>query len=95
MMVINATLKDDFGAPSFSLGFSQSSDETTITQEGEPPAANMGKYQDSPVLVEELENLVEVMDIGIIAALKYAKEESLPRKKVQPTLSFLRCSKLQ
>ncbi|RYQ98893.1 hypothetical protein Ahy_B07g086716 [Arachis hypogaea] len=88
MMVANAALKNDFGTPSFSLGFSQSSDEATITQEGEPPA-KMEKSQHSLVLVEELENLVEVMDIGVVAALKYAMEESPPRKKVQPSLSFL------
>ncbi|KAL4306199.1 hypothetical protein AHAS_Ahas16G0154400 [Arachis hypogaea] len=91
MMVANAALKNDLSAPSFSLGFSQSSEEATLTQEGEPPA-NMKKSQDNLILVEELEELeelVEVINTRVAATLNYAKQKSPSPEKVQPTLSFL------
>ncbi|RYR03139.1 hypothetical protein Ahy_B06g081978 [Arachis hypogaea] len=90
-MVANAALKNDLSAPSFSLGFSQSSEEATLTQEGEPPA-NMKKSQDNLILVEELEELeelVEVINTRVAATLNYAKQKSPSPEKVQPTLSFL------
>ncbi|KAL4286582.1 hypothetical protein AHAS_Ahas19G0100600 [Arachis hypogaea] len=75
IMVANVALKDDFGAPSFSFGFSQSSEEATVTQEDKPPV-KLENFQESPGLVEELEQLVEVMNTRVAAALKYAKEQS-------------------
>nr|XP_025607988.1 G-box-binding factor 3-like [Arachis hypogaea] len=86
LMVTNAALKYDFPAPSFILGFTQSSDEATLTEEGES-LAGMEKSQDNLILVEELKKLVEVMNTEVVAALNYAKEKSPPPKKVHPTLS--------
>ncbi|RYQ85806.1 hypothetical protein Ahy_B10g105419 [Arachis hypogaea] len=63
MMIANAALKNDFSAPSFSLGFSQSSEKATLTQEGEPPA-DKEKSQDSPILVEELVEVVSAMYVS-------------------------------
>ncbi|KAL4350299.1 hypothetical protein AHAS_Ahas10G0128100 [Arachis hypogaea] len=74
ILVANAALKNDSSVPSFSFGFSQSSEEATL-QEGELPA-DKRKSQDSLILVEELEELVEVMNTGVATALNYAKQKS-------------------
>ncbi|KAL4394050.1 hypothetical protein AHAS_Ahas02G0113200 [Arachis hypogaea] len=60
MMVANTTsfLKHDIPARSFSLGFSESSEEDTLTHEVKPTVEKK-KSQESPILVEELEELVE------------------------------------
>ncbi|RYR73648.1 hypothetical protein Ahy_A02g008088 [Arachis hypogaea] len=58
MMVANTTsfLKHDIPARSFSLGFSESSEEDTLTHEVKPTVEKK-KSQESPILVEELEEL--------------------------------------
>ncbi|QHO60251.1 uncharacterized protein DS421_3g105890 [Arachis hypogaea] len=88
MMVANAALKNDFSTLSFNIDFSQSSEKVTLTQEGEPPA-DKKKSQGSPILVEELKELVEVINTVVAVALNYAKQKNLSSEKVQPTLSFL------
>ncbi|RYR01255.1 hypothetical protein Ahy_B06g080127 [Arachis hypogaea] len=83
MMIANVVLKNDFPAPSFSLGFTQSSEEATLSQEDEPQT-------DNPILVEDLKELVEaVIDTGIAAALNFGREKGPSLEKVQPTMSFL------
>ncbi|RYR33915.1 hypothetical protein Ahy_A10g048588 [Arachis hypogaea] len=77
MMDVKAAsfVKHDFSVPSFSLGFSESSQEDTLTQEGQP-AVEKGKTQESPILVEELEDLVEqVINTRVAAALNFAKDK--------------------
>ncbi|RYR66479.1 hypothetical protein Ahy_A03g012469 [Arachis hypogaea] len=75
-------VKHEFSAPSFSLGFTDSSQEETLTQEGRP-TSEKGKSQESPILVEDLEELVEqVVNTGVAAALNFAEDKSLPHQKV-------------
>ncbi|RYR62854.1 hypothetical protein Ahy_A04g020606 [Arachis hypogaea] len=91
MMVAKAAsfVKHDFPAPSFSLGFSESSQEDTLTQEG-PPAAKKGKTQESLILIEELEELVEqVVNTGLAVALNFAEDKNPPRQKLQPAERFV------
>ncbi|QHN97137.1 uncharacterized protein DS421_18g624790 [Arachis hypogaea] len=82
MMVANVTLKKEFPASSFSRGFTQSSEEATYSKEDEPHAVKE-KSQDSPILIEDLEELVEaVIDTGVAAALNFAREKSPSPEKV-------------
>ncbi|RYQ95655.1 hypothetical protein Ahy_B08g090996 [Arachis hypogaea] len=87
MMVANVTLKKEFPASSFSRGFTQSSEEATYSKEDEPHAVKE-KSQDSPILIEDLEELVEaVIDTGVAAALNFAREKSPSPEKNYTLLS--------
>ncbi|RYR04082.1 hypothetical protein Ahy_B06g083644 isoform A [Arachis hypogaea] len=60
----------------------------TLNQEGQS-AVEKGKIQESPILVEELEELVEqVINTRVAVALNFAEDKSLPCQKVQPTVRF-------
>ncbi|RYR02811.1 hypothetical protein Ahy_B06g081641 [Arachis hypogaea] len=54
------------------------------------PAVEKEKSQESPILVEELKELVEqVINTGVAPALIFAEDKSPPCQKVQPTVSFV------
>lgn len=92
---VESFVKHDFPAPSFSFGFPELSQEDTLTQEGQP-AAEKGKIEETPILIEELEELVEqVVSIGVVTVLNFAEDKSPPCQKVkQPTECFVTSSKL-
>ncbi|KAL4345109.1 hypothetical protein AHAS_Ahas11G0245500 [Arachis hypogaea] len=73
----------EFPVPSFSLAFTDSSQEETLTQE-ERSTSEKGKSQVSPILVEDLEELVEqVANTGVAAALNFVEDRSPPLQKFE------------
>ncbi|RYR01744.1 hypothetical protein Ahy_B06g080607 [Arachis hypogaea] len=85
MMIANTVsyVPKQFSAPLFSLGFTDSSQEETLTQEGQP-AFEKGKSPETPILIEKLEKLVEqIENTGVKAALNFAEDKS-PSLKKQP-----------
>ncbi|RYQ96946.1 hypothetical protein Ahy_B08g092896 [Arachis hypogaea] len=58
MMARTTYVPKEFLAPSFSLGLTDSSQEETVTQEGRA-GSQKEKNQESPIQVEDLEELVE------------------------------------
>ncbi|RYR40295.1 hypothetical protein Ahy_A09g046020 [Arachis hypogaea] len=64
-----------------SLGFTDSSQEETLTQEGRP-GSEKGKSSETPILIEELEELVEqIVNTRVKAALNFAEDKSLLLEK--------------
>ncbi|RYQ94815.1 hypothetical protein Ahy_B08g089754 [Arachis hypogaea] len=77
MMIANTAsyVPKQFLAPSFSLSFTDSSKEETLTQEGQP-GSEKGKSPKTPILIEELEELVEkIANTEVKAALNFAKDK--------------------
>ncbi|RYR76682.1 hypothetical protein Ahy_A01g001261 [Arachis hypogaea] len=79
MMIANTAsyVPKQFPAPSFSLGFTDSSQEKTLTQEGQP-GSEKGKE-----LVEHIANT------RVATALNFAKDKSPPLEK-QPADQFFK-----
>ncbi|RYR11572.1 hypothetical protein Ahy_B04g069079 [Arachis hypogaea] len=91
MMIARIALfvKREFPTPSFSLGFTDSSKEEIMTQQG-GSTVEKGKSQESPILIEDLEDLVEhVVNIGVVAALNFAEDRTPLLQKVQPAEHFV------
>ncbi|RYR14658.1 hypothetical protein Ahy_B04g071321 [Arachis hypogaea] len=68
----------EFPTPSFSLGFTDSSQEETLTQEGRP-GSEKEKSPETPILIEKLQELV--------VALNFVEDRS-PSLKKQPADQF-------
>ncbi|QHN97704.1 uncharacterized protein DS421_18g629650 [Arachis hypogaea] len=79
--------------PSKILSFTDSSKEETLTQEGQP-GSEKGKSPKTPILIEELEELVEkIANTEVKAALNFAKDK-VPRSKSSLPTKFLKSLKL-
>ncbi|KAL4365336.1 hypothetical protein AHAS_Ahas07G0095900 [Arachis hypogaea] len=86
MMIANTTsyVPKQFLVPSFNFGFTDSSQEETLTQDGRPESEK-GKSHETLILIEVLEELVEqITNTRVKVALNFAEDESLPLEK-QPT----------
>ncbi|RYR12393.1 hypothetical protein Ahy_B04g069932 [Arachis hypogaea] len=71
----------EFSMPSFSLGFTDLSQEETLTQEGQP-GSQKGKSPETPILIKELEGLVgKITNSGVKAALDFGESKSAPVEK--------------
>ncbi|RYQ85375.1 hypothetical protein Ahy_B10g104927 [Arachis hypogaea] len=69
------------------LGFTDLSQEETLTQEGRP-GSEKGKSPETPILIEELEDLVEqITNTGVAATLNFA-EDKIPPIEKQPADQF-------
>ncbi|KAL4337683.1 hypothetical protein AHAS_Ahas12G0134700 [Arachis hypogaea] len=83
MMITNTAsyVPKQFLALSFSLDFTDSSQEETLTQEGQP-GSQKGKSLETSILIEELEELVEkIVNTGVKAAMDFAEGKSPPLEK--------------
>ncbi|KAL4321320.1 hypothetical protein AHAS_Ahas14G0098700 [Arachis hypogaea] len=84
MAHIASYVPKEFSMPSFSLGFTDSSQEETLTQEGQP-GSQKGKSSETPILIEQLEELVEkIANSGVKAAVDFAEGKS-PLIEKQPS----------
>ncbi|KAL4287272.1 hypothetical protein AHAS_Ahas19G0169600 [Arachis hypogaea] len=83
MMIANTAsyIPKQFLVPSFSLGFTDLTQEETLSQEGRP-GFEKGKSPETPILIEELEELVEeIANSGVKSALNFAEGKHLPVQK--------------
>ncbi|RYQ84745.1 hypothetical protein Ahy_B10g104225 [Arachis hypogaea] len=86
MMMANTAsyVPKEFLMPSFSLDFTYSSQEEILTQEGQP-GSQKGKSPKTPILIEQLEELVEkIANNGVKAAMNFAESKS-PLIEKQPS----------
>ncbi|RYR60287.1 hypothetical protein Ahy_A04g017363 [Arachis hypogaea] len=90
MMMANTAsyVPKEFLMPSFSLGFTDSSQEEILTQERQPEPQKE-KSPETPILIEELGGLVEkIANSGVKAALDFAESKSAPIEKQPPGQIF-------
>ncbi|XP_072079430.1 uncharacterized protein [Arachis hypogaea] len=83
MMIFNTAsyIAKQFSAPSFSLDFTDSSQEETLTQGGNQDLRRK-KSPETPILIEELEELVKkIASAGVKVAMDFAEGKSPPHEK--------------